>query len=169
MTILIFEFIKLIKCQIFKIQYFLFYLNRTMLLNFFWRSWKVDTTVKMLMEYCSTWFQNSWYYTHMQMHSASYCCYFVHNLDYIEFMLCDFIVLIWSISIIFWKDRSTTQQILIMRLPVLAEKDWRQNKTIYISFIDIRKAFDTVEHEVIWSTLNSWGRHQSYSGTAKHV
>lgn len=44
------------------------------------------------------------------------------------------------------------QQILILRL--IAEKAWKKDKAIYNCFIDIREAFDTVEYEVIQSTLN---------------
>ena len=55
----------------------------------------------------------------------------------------------------FRKDRSTIHQILILRL--LAEKAKRNGKKIYNCFIDFQKAFDTVEHKVIWAVLRSYG------------
>ena len=55
----------------------------------------------------------------------------------------------------FRKDRSTVYQILTLEL--LAEKAKRQGKKIYNCFIDCQKAFDTIKHEVIWTTLESYG------------
>ncbi|CAF2081889.1 unnamed protein product [Rotaria magnacalcarata] len=46
----------------------------------------------------------------------------------------------------FRKDRSTVQQILTLRL--LAEKAKRQGIKIYNCFIDFRKAFDTIKHNI---------------------
>ena len=47
----------------------------------------------------------------------------------------------------FRKDRSTVHQILAVRL--LAEKVKRQGKKIFKCFIDFRKAFDAIKHEII--------------------
>ncbi|CAM4929837.1 unnamed protein product [Rotaria socialis] len=55
----------------------------------------------------------------------------------------------------FRKDRSTVQQILTLRL--LAEKAKRQGIKIYNCFIDFRKAFDTIKHNIIWAVLKSYG------------
>ena len=53
------------------------------------------------------------------------------------------------------RERSTTQQILILRL--LAEKASRKNRKIYNCFVDFCKAFDTIIHDLIWATLRSYG------------
>lgn len=55
----------------------------------------------------------------------------------------------------FRKDRSTTHQILILRL--IAEKAKRKGRHILNCFIDFRKAFDSIKHEVTWATLRSYG------------
>lgn len=55
----------------------------------------------------------------------------------------------------FRKDRSTVHQILILRL--IAEKAKRKGKKIYNCFIDFQKAFDTVNHKVLWAVLQSYG------------
>ena len=55
----------------------------------------------------------------------------------------------------FRKDRSTTHQILMLRL--LAERAKRQGKKIYNCFIDFQKAFDTIKHKIIWAVLKSYG------------
>ena len=55
----------------------------------------------------------------------------------------------------FRKDRSTVHQILILRL--IAEKAKRKGKKIYNGFIDFQKAFDTVNHKVLWAVLKSYG------------
>jgi len=55
----------------------------------------------------------------------------------------------------FRKDRSTTHQILILRL--IAEKAKRKGRHILNCFIDFRKAFDSIKHDVTWATLRSYG------------
>ena len=55
----------------------------------------------------------------------------------------------------FRKDRSTVQQILMLRL--IAEKAKRKNKHVYNCFIDFQKAFDSIKHEVTWAILESYG------------
>ena len=55
----------------------------------------------------------------------------------------------------FRKDRSIVHQILILRL--IAEKAKRKGKKIYNGFIDFQKAFDTVNHKVLWAVLKSYG------------
>jgi len=55
----------------------------------------------------------------------------------------------------FTKDRSTVHQILILRL--IAEKAKWKGKKIYNCFKDFQKAFDTVNHKVLWAVLKSYG------------
>ena len=55
----------------------------------------------------------------------------------------------------FRKDRSTIHQILILRL--IAEKAKRKGRHILNCFIDFRKAFDSIKHDVTWATLRSYG------------
>ena len=55
----------------------------------------------------------------------------------------------------FRKDRNTVQQILILRL--IAEKAKRKGRHIFNCFIDFRKAFDSIRHDVTWATLRSYG------------
>ncbi len=67
----------------------------------------------------------------------------------------------------FRKDRGTTQQILIIRL--LAEKAWRKAKPIYNCFIDFRKAFDTIKHELIWAVMESFGVDSKITRLLQHI
>ena len=39
----------------------------------------------------------------------------------------------------------------------MAEKPWRKNTIIYNGFIDFSKAFDTINQELIWAVLDSYG------------
>ena len=55
----------------------------------------------------------------------------------------------------FRKDRSTVQQILMLRL--IAEKAKRKNKLVYNCFVDFQKAFDSIKQDVTWATLRSYG------------
>ena len=55
----------------------------------------------------------------------------------------------------FRRDRSTIQQIQTLRL--IAEKAKRKNLTVYNCFIDFQKAFDSVNQNIIWATLESYG------------
>ena len=47
------------------------------------------------------------------------------------------------------------QQILILRL--IAQEAKKKNKLIFNNFIDFQKAFDTVNHSVLWAVLKSYG------------
>ena len=55
----------------------------------------------------------------------------------------------------FRKDRSTVQQILSLRL--IAEKAKRKGKKVYNCFVDFQKAFDSIDQEVTWAALSSYG------------
>ena len=55
----------------------------------------------------------------------------------------------------FRKDRSSMQQILMLRL--IAETAKRRKKIIYNCFIDFQKAFDLVKQNITWATLESYG------------
>ena len=55
----------------------------------------------------------------------------------------------------FRRDRSTVQQILALRL--IAEKARRKGKKVYNCFIDFQKAFDSVDQQVVWAVLESYG------------
>ena len=53
------------------------------------------------------------------------------------------------------KDRSTIQQILMVRL--IAEKAKKKNRTIYNCFVHFQRAFDSVKQKIIWVTPRSFG------------
>ena len=55
----------------------------------------------------------------------------------------------------FRKNRSTTQQILMLRL--IAEKARRKNKKVYNCFVDFKKTLDSVDQEITWAILGSYG------------
>jgi Reverse transcriptase (RNA-dependent DNA polymerase) len=55
----------------------------------------------------------------------------------------------------FRRDRSTSQQILMLRL--IAEKAHRKATPVYNCFVDFQKAFDSIKHEIIQTTFESYG------------
>ena len=55
----------------------------------------------------------------------------------------------------FRKDRSTCDMIFCARQ--LQEKCNEQNTDLYIAFIDLQKAFDTVNRELLWTLLEKFG------------
>lgn len=56
----------------------------------------------------------------------------------------------------FRSDRSKVQQMLTLRL--IEEKHTaKQRKYVYNCFIDFKKAFDSVQHDLIWGVLESYG------------
>src|SRR5207245_10805874 len=55
----------------------------------------------------------------------------------------------------FRRDRSTIQQILLLRL--IAEKAYRNSKIVYNCFVDFQNAFDLIKLDIIWATLRSYG------------
>ena len=55
----------------------------------------------------------------------------------------------------FRRDRSTTDMTFTIRL--LQEKCREQHKNLYIAFVDLTKAFDTVDRELLWRVLARFG------------
>jgi len=51
----------------------------------------------------------------------------------------------------FRRDRSTVHQILLLRLT--AEKEKRKRRHVINCFMDFQKAFDLIQHHVIWATF----------------
>ena len=52
---------------------------------------------------------------------------------------------------------------MICVLRQLQEKCQEQNKDLYVTFIDLTKAFDTVNRTALWSILEKLGCPQKYS------
>jgi hypothetical protein len=48
----------------------------------------------------------------------------------------------------FCKDYHTTNQLFILQ--TLIEQSKAKKKSLYFCFVDFKKAFDTVSHEVLW-------------------
>ncbi|XP_061574023.1 uncharacterized protein LOC133440720 [Cololabis saira] len=55
----------------------------------------------------------------------------------------------------FRKSRSTTDMVFVLRQ--LLEKSREQCKDLYIAFIDLSKAFDTINREMLWKQLDKLG------------
>ncbi|CAM4561369.1 unnamed protein product [Leuciscus chuanchicus] len=55
----------------------------------------------------------------------------------------------------FRKDRPTSDMIFVLRQ--LQEKAREQNKDLFIAFIDLAKAFDTIDRQVLWVILEKFG------------
>ena len=55
----------------------------------------------------------------------------------------------------FVPGKGTRDQILNLKLVI--EKNKERKKNLYLCFIDYRKAFDTVAHEVLWKTMIGMG------------
>ena len=53
------------------------------------------------------------------------------------------------------RGRSTVDVIFVARL--LQEKCREQNRDMYLAFIDLTKAFDTVNRNLLWKVLNKFG------------
>lgn len=50
------------------------------------------------------------------------------------------------------KDRSTSDLIFALRMVI--EKSWEFNKPLYVAFIDLEKAFDSVQRHLLWKCLD---------------
>ena len=55
----------------------------------------------------------------------------------------------------FRRNRSTTDMIFVARL--LQEKCREQNESLYLAFIDLTEAFDTVNRDLLWSISSGIG------------
>ncbi|XP_076029772.1 uncharacterized protein LOC143018300 [Oratosquilla oratoria] len=66
---------------------------------------------------------------------------------------------------VFRKDRGTTD--MIFPLCQIQEKSHEQNRDLYLAFIDLRKAFDIVNREFLWSVLHKFGTPPKFLNTLK--
>ena len=55
----------------------------------------------------------------------------------------------------FRKNRSCTDHIATLR--IIAEQSLEWNSSLYITFIDFEKAFDSVDHSTLWKILRHYG------------
>ena len=55
---------------------------------------------------------------------------------------------------VFNAGRSTTQQIFNLR--ILCEKYLQHQQDLYHIFIDVKKAFDLVQHAALWATMKKY-------------
>ena len=54
-------------------------------------------------------------------------------------------------------NRSTIDHISALRLLIEKAREYRQGRELYIAFIDLRAAFDTVDHASLWKILQVLG------------
>jgi len=64
----------------------------------------------------------------------------------------------------FRRGRSTVDMIFVARL--LQEKCREQNRDLYLVFIDLTKAFDTVNKDLLWNCLEMAQRHRRFRRTS---
>ena len=62
----------------------------------------------------------------------------------------------------FRKERSTTDMTFVLRL--IQEKCREQHRDLFAVFVDLSKAFDTVDRELLWQVLVKFGCPQSLLG-----
>jgi len=67
----------------------------------------------------------------------------------------------------FRKNRSTVKQILILRL--IAEKAKTKNKNVFNCFVDLQKAFDSINQNITWATLKSYGVGQRLTNLLRNI
>ena len=57
----------------------------------------------------------------------------------------------------FMPNRSTTDHISALRLIMEKAREFRKDRHLYIAFIDLKAAFDTVDHGSLWNILKALG------------
>ena len=57
----------------------------------------------------------------------------------------------------FMPSRSTTDHISALRLLIEKAREFRKDRSLYIAFIDLKAAFDTVDHRSLWKILEVIG------------
>ncbi|CAG5002623.1 unnamed protein product [Parnassius apollo] len=62
---------------------------------------------------------------------------------------------IWDVQAGFRKGMGCTDQVFSMRM--IAEKFLTKNQKVFCAFMDLEKAYDRVDRNVLWQTLNSYG------------
>ncbi|CAK1594622.1 unnamed protein product, partial [Parnassius mnemosyne] len=62
---------------------------------------------------------------------------------------------IWDVQAGFRKGMGCTDQVFSMRM--IAEKFLAKNQKVFCAFMDLEKAYDRVDRNVLWQTLNSFG------------
>lgn len=67
----------------------------------------------------------------------------------------------------FRKDRSTTDAVFSMRQ--IQEKCKEEKKNLYMAFIDLSKAFDTVNRELLWVVLQKFGVPEKYLSVLRQL
>ena len=66
----------------------------------------------------------------------------------------------------FRKDRGTTDMIFVARQ--LLEKSREQNQDLFIAFVDLAKAFDTINREMLWKVMVKCGCPQNSWLSSRH-
>ncbi|CAK1596230.1 unnamed protein product, partial [Parnassius mnemosyne] len=62
---------------------------------------------------------------------------------------------IWDVQVGFRKGMGCTDQVFSMRM--IAEKFLAKNQKVFCAFMDLEKAYDKVNRDMLWQTLNSFG------------
>lgn len=57
----------------------------------------------------------------------------------------------------FMPNRSTTDHISALRLLIEKAREFRKDRHLFIAFIDLKAAFDTVDHGSLWNIMKSLG------------
>ena len=57
----------------------------------------------------------------------------------------------------FTPNRSTTDHITTVRLLIEKHREFRRNRHLYVAFVDLKAAFDTVDRQSLWNILSMYG------------